>query len=238
MVRGKMGRRGKEQGEAEVKDAVAATSNDSTPSMTPSENEEGLTGKVVGLTQDEEPGSEEEQRSYRELELLDKYQRLLAEFDNFRKRARREAEDQDRLSRGRLLLKILPVLDDYDRAQKSFSEGERSDSEALLTILRRLAEILSREGLEPIGMAVGDGFDPAFQEAIGALPSEEIPAQHVLDIFERGYHFDKRLLRPARVMVSTGPAATQQDEVSREEAEACDPEERSPDGTNRPHPDE
>ena len=242
MVRGRMGKRGKKKITVQGKDGEAAKPAGSPPSGESTHDGEDSPGKIVSLPLDETHETEEEQRSQRELELLDKYQRLMAEFDNFRKRVRRDAADHDRVIRGRLLLKILPVLDDYDRAQKLPSneeiKEETKDREALLTILRRLAEILEREGLEPMETAAGDGFDPEFHEAIGALPSEEIPAQHVLDIFELGYRFEKKPLRPARVMVSTGPAAVRLEEESRDKGEACDPEEISPDGTNRPDPDE
>jgi molecular chaperone GrpE len=141
----------------------------------------------------------------REEELLDRIARLMADFDNYRKRVRREQEEADHSIRSRLILKLLPILDDYDRARGAAGPLEHpADRDALLMILGRLAEVLEREGLTPIEVQPGDPFDPVAHEAIGTASSPAIPAQHVLDVFERGYLFTGRLLRPARVFVSSG----------------------------------
>lgn len=149
--------------------------------------------------------SEGSQPTAREQELLDSLTRLMADFDNFRKRMRRDQAQADHDIRSRLILKLLPTLDDYDRARGAAGPREnRADRDVLLRILGGLADVLTGEGLTPIQVEPGDSFDPSIHEAIGTSYSQGIPAQHVLEVFERGYFFRERLLRPARVLVSLG----------------------------------
>jgi molecular chaperone GrpE len=175
---------------------TAGPASPEAPAASPPGTEEGRGAPATG----------EEGPSLRERELEDRYLRLLADFDNFRKRVRREQEELDARIKAEMIRRILPILDDYDRARGAAGPTEHpTDRDALLGILGRLAQALEQEGLEPIPAGPGDPFDPEIHEAIGTAPSEHIPEHRILEVFERGYRFRGKLLRPVRVLVSSGP---------------------------------
>jgi molecular chaperone GrpE len=163
----------------------------------------------------------------------------MADFDNFRKRVRKDGEEAEQKIRGRLAMRLLPVLDDYDRARGAAGPTEHTtDRDALLMILARLSDTLAREGLEPIDASAGDPFDPVRHEAIGTVPSQGIPAQHVVDVFERGYSFNGRLLRPTRVLVSSGPEGAGSEAHAKGDTGGSRESEETPDhGPDRLDPD-
>ena len=132
--------------------------------------------------------------------------RLQADFENFKKRIEREKEDYHRLATASLLVKLLPVIDNFDRA---LAAAPRSDAEAAIhrgvtLIHRQLMEELKREGLVPMD-AVGEPFDPSHHEAVATDSSSGLPPNTVVEEVQRGYFFRDRLLRPAAVRVSTDP---------------------------------
>jgi molecular chaperone GrpE len=133
-------------------------------------------------------------------EYLDALQRLKAEFDNYRKRA---ARDQDALvarASERLVVALLPVLDDLGRALEAVDAHEEAKlEEGVRLVQRALADALAREGLLEIET---DGkFDPNVHEALLAQPSDGEPGA-VLDVVQKGYRLGDRVLRPARVIIS------------------------------------
>ncbi len=136
-------------------------------------------------------------------DLLDKFQRLAAEFDNYRKR---QARDFNRLidqGRKKLVEELLTVLDNFDRA-KVTCEGDHSDKEIVDGILQtyeQLQRVLKKEGLEEIPIEPGDPFDPNIHEAMVAESIDEGETDIVLEVFQKGYYFGQNLLRPARVKV-------------------------------------
>lgn len=139
---------------------------------------------------------------------LDQYQRLLAEFDNFRKRVNRERERIGLWARADLLKALLPTLDDFDRARDSLPPEETSfDKEGILIIVDRFAELLNREGLRQVKASPRDVFDPEIHEAVLTVPSAEISAGRVAEVLEKGYQVGERLLRPAKVAVTRSPDA-------------------------------
>ncbi len=141
-------------------------------------------------------------------ELLDRYQRLAAEFDNYRKR---QARDFNRLidqGRKKLVSELLTVLDNFDRARET-AQGEHSDKEivdGILQTYQQLKGILKREGLEELPSVPGDQFDPNIHEAMFAEDIEEGDFDVVLEVYQKAYRFGQDLLRPARVKVGRAPA--------------------------------
>lgn len=137
---------------------------------------------------------------------LDQHQRLLAEFDNYRKRLERENARLAQWVTGEIISRLLPVLDDFERAEAACAPGsEGFDKKGVLIIRDRLAEALRKEGLKEVEAAQGVRFDPEFHEAVLAVPSDEIPEGHVTQLLQKGYRLGDRLLRAAKVAVSTGP---------------------------------
>jgi molecular chaperone GrpE len=138
---------------------------------------------------------------------LEQHQRLLAEFDNYRKRMQSQQERASRQARDDLIARLLPILDDCDRAQQAaLSNPEHFSREGALIILRRLAEALKQEGLAKVEAAPGMAFDPEVHEAVLAIPTATVPEGSIAEVLEPGYRSSDRLLRPAKVAVARAPA--------------------------------
>jgi molecular chaperone GrpE len=135
-------------------------------------------------------------------DYLDALRRLKAEFDNYRKRAARDQSDLIARASERLVKELVPVLDDLERALEAAAEHEEATLEDGVRLVHRsLADILAREGLTEV--AVDGPFDPHTQEALLSQPSEE-PEGTVIQVVQKGYRLGDHVLRPARVVVSSG----------------------------------
>jgi molecular chaperone GrpE len=130
-------------------------------------------------------------------EYLDALQRLKAEFDNYRKRVARDQQELAARAHERLVKELVPVLDDLERAIAHEGDIE----EGVKLVHRALSEALAKEGLTQIET---DGkFDPHTQEALLAQPSEAEEGT-VIQVLQKGYTLGDRVLRPARVIISSG----------------------------------
>ena len=147
------------------------------------------------------------------------YERLVrttADFDNFRKRSRRDLDDARTESKASVLKEMLPILDNLERAlEHSESSGEDSSGivEGVKLVLRQFQQALSRADVAAVE-ALGESFDPNLHEAISQQSSADHPPGHVCQVVQKGYTIGKRLLRPAMVVVATAPAAPEQPETS------------------------
>ena len=137
-------------------------------------------------------------------EAHNSYLRTLADFDNFRKRQREETARQANLAREDIIVKLLPILDNFQRALQAAEAQHSYESlvEGVSLTLRQLSEMLVKEGIEPIE-AIGQEFNPEFHEAMMSVESEDYPSNTVVEEIEKGYTLDGKVLRPARVTVST-----------------------------------
>jgi molecular chaperone GrpE len=136
----------------------------------------------------------------------DRYLRSQAELDNYRKRARRELEEQMQYANLPLLRDVLPVLDNMHRA---IAAAEKSaDASALLEgirmVLTSLEGALARHGCTKIE-ALNQPFDPAFHEAISQMPNADLPPHTVTLVAQEGYKLYDRVIRAAQVIVSVSP---------------------------------
>jgi molecular chaperone GrpE len=137
-------------------------------------------------------------------EYLDALQRLKAEFDNYRKRVARDQESLVARAHERLVKQLLPVLDDLERAVEAASDAEGASQEledGVRLVHRALADALAREGL--VEVETEGKFDPHTQEALLTQPSEEDEGK-VIQVLQKGYRLGNHVLRPARVVVSSG----------------------------------
>jgi molecular chaperone GrpE len=134
-------------------------------------------------------------------EYLDTLQRLKAEFDNYRKRVARDQHELAARSHERLIGRLVPVLDDLERALVAASAGEAQLEDGVRLVHRQLAETLAREGLAEI--STEGKFDPHTQEALLAQPSDADEGT-VIEVLQKGYKLGDRVLRPARVVISAG----------------------------------
>ena len=145
--------------------------------------------------------------------------RMAADFENYKKRTRQEAENIRRFGNEQLIRDILPTLDNLARAlQHASSDANQSLGEGVRMVLQQLTNTLENYGVLPI-KSVNSPFNPEFHEALGQLENAEVEPGTVVQEYEKGYTLNGRLLRPARVMVAKAPAATP---APTPEAEASD----------------
>jgi molecular chaperone GrpE len=168
----------------------------------------GLEVEVEEVTQP--PGSPEARIAQLELEKKETYDRLLrtaADFDNYRKRTRREIDEAALKAREQVLKEMLPVIDNLERALSAAQAGQGAGIvDGVKLVLRQFATALERFEVKPIE-AVGQPFDPAFHEAITQLATTEHPNGTVVAEMQRGYTIGNRLLRPSLVAVAKAPEA-------------------------------
>jgi molecular chaperone GrpE len=159
----------------------------------------------------EDSGSEMRAESDPEIDKLsrelaeagDRYLRLRADFDNYRKRVERERDDGSRRQLAEILLELLPVIDNLERA--AAAAGTLDDVRGGVEMIhRQFAELLRRFGLAEIP-ALGLPFDPHLHEAVAREESGAVRAPTVVGEFQRGYWLNDRLLRPALVRVAVPP---------------------------------
>ena len=138
-------------------------------------------------------------------ESNDRFVRLMAEFDNFRRRSAKEQLELIETANGKLLEKLSEVQDNFERAFAS--ENKAKDLEAfekgMQMIYNQFAKVLTDAGLEQID-PTGKEFDPNLHEALMQQPSETIPEGHVVTVFQKGYKLKNKILKTAKIIVSSG----------------------------------
>lgn len=161
-----------------------------------------------------EQSTEEQDTSTQELDPIqaaqieaadwkDKYMRLYAEFDNFRKRTSKERIDMIKNAGKDVLVDLLPLIDDFDRAAKAASDAESIDgvAEGYNLIQHKFYKTLESKGVKPMN-SIGEPFDVEFHEAITNIPAQsEDQKGKVVDVVEKGYIMNDQVLRYAKVVV-------------------------------------
>ena len=147
-------------------------------------------------------------------ELLDRYQRLAAEFSNYQKRADRRATDERREAVADLVLDLLPVIDNFERAIAAAEATPDFDAfhEGVGLVHDQLLAALKKHGVTPIE-AAERAFDPEHHEAVAHVPSDEHPSGHVMGEVRKGYRLGEQTLRATRVAVSSGEPQAEIDEA-------------------------
>lgn len=133
----------------------------------------------------------------------ERYLRLFAEFENYKKRTTRERIEMFKTAGEDIMKSLLPVLDDFERALK---ELEKSEDDGLFTgvklINNKLRETLKSKGLEPIEVKMGDSFDAETHEAITQIPAPEKKLKgKIIDVVERGYTLGDKIVRYPKVVI-------------------------------------
>jgi molecular chaperone GrpE len=148
--------------------------------------------------------SDEPSQEAKELLLMkDRYARLMADFDNFRKRQTREREDLIKRANEDLLGDLLPVVDHLELALAQAADRESPFVVGVKLVYGQFLALLDRYGMKSFE-AKGEPFDTAYHEALSQMSSATVPANSVIDQFRRGWLLGGRLLRPAQVIVSSG----------------------------------
>ena len=133
-------------------------------------------------------------------ENLDGWQRALAEFQNYRKRLDRDRQGEQAIMKGELIKKVLPVLDDLERALQN-RPADDAWVGGIELIQRKLQAILEAEGVKRIE-AMGSQFDPNFHEAVAKEPAEGAESGQVIEVIQQGYMLGDRVIRPTQVRVA------------------------------------
>ncbi len=159
---------------------------------------------------DKSPEQLLEQARAEALEWQDQFLRSMAEFENYKKRMERERAGMLKYSGEAIFRELLPVVDNLERAvEQGVVDGVDAEQnlrallEGVELTLKSLRSTLEKFEVKPID-SIGQPFDPTMQEALSMEASDQVPANHVVNEFERGYHYKDRLLRAARVIVSSG----------------------------------
>jgi molecular chaperone GrpE len=136
---------------------------------------------------------------------LETAQRVQAEFDNYRRRVARDAEDAAKRAGQRVIAEMLPALDNLERALAHVEAGGDGAElvDGVRMVLQQVLDVLAKEGVERIE-PVGSPFDPSEHQAVGQAQRDDVPEGTVVEMYECGYRMHGRVLRPATVVVSTG----------------------------------
>jgi molecular chaperone GrpE len=177
-------------------DAASFLGDDPPPAGSAQDDESALAVEIAKLRAEKQ-------------DLLQTLVRRQADFENFRKRTERDRHEEGRRGVERLIMDLIPVLDGFDRALHAHDDpGYEEYRKGMMLIRRQLFDGLARHGLERID-AAGRIFDPHFHQAIERAESTEHPDGFILHVFQDGYLFHGRVLRPAivRVVVHSGEGA-------------------------------
>ena len=139
-------------------------------------------------------------------EAKDKYLRLYSEFENFRRRSAREKLDLVQSANQELMKDLLPVLDDFERANQSYSEDTDAKTvmEGMSIISNKFKKILEQKGIKPMASEPGIDFDPEIHEAITQIPAPEDKLKgKVVDVVEKGYYLNDKVIRFAKVVIGS-----------------------------------
>ncbi len=133
---------------------------------------------------------------------------LAAEFENYKKRTRRENEDFKKYANESILKEMLGVLDNFDLAIQHINEAENADDdgagrlkEGVELIRKQFVDVMDKFGVSEIP-AQGERFDPNVHQAVSQIPTDEVPEGHVAQAVRKGFYYKERVLRPAMVVVA------------------------------------
>jgi molecular chaperone GrpE len=140
--------------------------------------------------------------------LQEKYLRLAAEFENYKRLTQRDQRDFHRFANEQVLKELLPVVDNLERALASIKTNPESDTivQGVQLTLKQFLEILSKFGVRQIS-SIGSVFDPSRHQAVTRVEAKDEPENTVVEEYQKGYLLHERVLRPAMVAVAAGREA-------------------------------
>ncbi|RIJ42961.1 nucleotide exchange factor GrpE [Pontibacter oryzae] len=137
-------------------------------------------------------------------EMKDKFVRLMAEFENFRRRTAKERLELAKTASQDVMTELLPVLDDMERARQSMETSKDLDVmlQGLELVFHKLKHVTHQKGLKPMETKAGDDFDSELHEAVTQIPapSEELKGK-IVDVIEKGYTLNEKVIRFAKVVI-------------------------------------
>ncbi len=193
------------------KDIKQEAAEDVTCENQPDKGKEAAEGKTTEPVAKKEEKKSKKSSSQKKLdalqekydELNDKYMRLYSEFDNYRKRTAKERIELQKSASSEVILDILPVVDDLERAIQSFEEHQLSEEakKGIELIYSKMVNILHQKGLKEID-AMHQAFDTDFHEAITNIPASSKKMKgKIMDVIQKGYTLNGRVIRYAKVVV-------------------------------------
>ena len=184
-------------------DEVEATQTpeaDAGSDVSPEEEIAGLSAQVESLQQELN-------------DTKDQMLRAAAEAQNVRRRAEADVEKAHKFALEKFARELLPVADSLEKATEALGEVEESQKEGVEMTLKLFQDVLGKFNIEQVD-PMGKTFDPQYHEAMSMVPNPELPANSVMDVLQKGYTLNGRLLRPAMVVVTTGGTAKKIDETA------------------------
>lgn len=181
----------------------AAREEDNTTEQKPAGTEATTSGEEGNEAFEVVKKSAEEELTEKMAEMQDKYLRLSAEFDNYRKRTLREKMEITKTAGEALIVSILPVIDDFERALRSMEAVENCNSikEGVLLIYNKLSDFLKQNGVKEIEALERD-FDADMHEAVTKIPAPDESAKgKVIDVIQKGYTLNEKVIRYPKVVV-------------------------------------
>jgi molecular chaperone GrpE len=177
--------------------AAAATADSSAQEM-PAAETNATQGQIEALQK------QLDEANAKATENLAGWQRERAEFSNYKKRQDQQMADLRAFSTVNLIKRLLPIQDDFERAQKTLPEGisHMTWIEGVMLIQRKLQMLLESEGVKTIEVKPNDEFDPNLHEAISHDDADGIDSGHVIEMLQTGYKIGERVIRPALVRVA------------------------------------
>jgi molecular chaperone GrpE len=182
----------------DIRSAVA--DNSDSPSAEQDSSTERSSPGLAAVT------DERDQLLMAKAELQDRMLRLQAEFDNFRRRMDRERMEFAEYAGMETIRGLLSIVDDFERALSNAPETATTGDEfvkGIQLIYNRLTDTLKKQGVEVIEAAQGVSFDPHLHHAVQKVPTDDAEEGTILEVFQRGYNFKGKLLRPAMVSVAS-----------------------------------
>lgn len=148
----------------------------------------------------EEPKSELDQTKQELEELTDRYKRIMAEFENYKKRAQKDKETLYGRTLSDVIEIILPVLDNLENAAKAETQ-DANYKQGVEMVLKQFKEVLATRGVEEI-KALGETFDPSIHEAVGSIDDPNAESQKIVQEYRKGYKFGSKVIRHSMVVVA------------------------------------
>lgn len=182
------------------------------------EAQQGQTDEGQNVGDEQMPEQiEEEEQSFEDLKaeldsLKERYIRLMAEFDNYKRRTAREFEKLVESANEKLMGELIDVRENFDRAMAVGEEHPDFTQfyEGMKLIINKFNDVLSKSGLSAF-TEVGDEFNPEIHDAMMKMPHAEIPEDHIVQIYEKGYRLKNHVIKHAKVIVSSGQPETAQE---------------------------
>ncbi len=182
-------------------DAVETETDEVTEQTEEQQEAEQTEENAAEEDQEKEPEPTEEEKLKKELEdYKDKYLRLMAEYDNFRKRSAKERLDLSATIKGNTIGEILPVFDNFERALDAETEDTNYKA-GVEMIFKQFGDMLTKLGVEIID-PIGQTFDPNIANAVNQIEDENLGENEVAQVFQKGYKIGDKVIRYAMVVVA------------------------------------